>query len=183
MFRVSQFATAIAGIAFVASLYAADLKSGPQVGKSVTPFNPTHVTGPDAGKSSCLVWKNGGNPVVAIFAREIDDNLASLVKQIDKATTDNAAKKMGSFVIFLTDDKDTMEKKIKEFAEKNGIKKTVLAIDNPAGPDGYNIDKNASVTTLLYTGRKVTANHAFEKGKMDSKAIEKIIEDLPKILK
>ncbi len=90
---------------------------------------------------------------------------------------------MGSFVIFLTDDKDAMEKKVKEFAEKNGIKKTVLAIDNPAGPDGYNIDKKASVTTLLYVGRKVVVNHSFEKGKMDTKSVEKIVEDLPKIIK
>ncbi len=55
MVRASQFAIAIAGVALAATLYAADLKSGPDVGKGVTPFNPTHVTGPDAGKSSCLV--------------------------------------------------------------------------------------------------------------------------------
>jgi len=35
---------------------AADLKSGPQVGSSkITPFNPLHVNGPDAGNKVCLV--------------------------------------------------------------------------------------------------------------------------------
>ena len=51
-----------------------------------------------------------------IFAREIDGNLTSLVKEIDKATADNKSKKMGSFVVFLSDDKD-LEGKIKELAE------------------------------------------------------------------
>lgn len=36
---------------------AADLKSGPQVGPTnkITPFNPLHVNGPDAGNKVCLV--------------------------------------------------------------------------------------------------------------------------------
>ena len=32
-----------------------DLKSGPPVGKRPTPFNPLHVTGPDAGSKNCPV--------------------------------------------------------------------------------------------------------------------------------
>jgi len=31
------------------------LKSGPQVGDRVAPFNPLHVNGSDAGGKSCLV--------------------------------------------------------------------------------------------------------------------------------
>jgi hypothetical protein len=32
-----------------------DLKSGPQLGKRPTAFNPLHVTGPDAGTKNCPV--------------------------------------------------------------------------------------------------------------------------------
>jgi hypothetical protein len=31
------------------------LKSGPQVGKGVAPFNPLHVNGPTPGGKQCLV--------------------------------------------------------------------------------------------------------------------------------
>lgn len=31
------------------------IKSGPQVGDSVSPFHPNHVTGTYAGKSTCLI--------------------------------------------------------------------------------------------------------------------------------
>ena len=47
---------AAAGVLLFSGLAAAgDLKSGIPVGQSVKAFNPQHVTGPDAGKSSCLV--------------------------------------------------------------------------------------------------------------------------------
>jgi hypothetical protein len=40
----------------IGSAFAADdIKSGPQVGQGLTPFNPLHVNGPDTGKKVCLV--------------------------------------------------------------------------------------------------------------------------------
>ena len=34
---------------------AEEVKSGPQIGKRVTPFNPLHVTGSGKGGKACLV--------------------------------------------------------------------------------------------------------------------------------
>jgi hypothetical protein len=116
-----------------------------------------------------------------IFAREVSDSLASLVKKIDAATVENKSNKMGSFVVFLTDD-ESLESKIKALAEKEGLKKCILSMDNPAGPGGYNIAKEADVTVVLYNKRKVEANHAFKKGELNAKAIDKIMADVPKIL-
>jgi hypothetical protein len=107
--------------------------------------------------------------------------LTGLVKKVDEATQKNRKSEMGSFVIFL-DKSDEMEKKVKDFGDKQAIKETVLALDNPAGPKGYNISKEASVTVLLYTGRKVKAKFAFEKGKLTAADVEKVIKELPKIL-
>jgi hypothetical protein len=46
----------LAAALLVGSVLAEDaLKSGPQVGKGVRPFNPLHVNGPTAGKKLCLV--------------------------------------------------------------------------------------------------------------------------------
>jgi transcription elongation GreA/GreB family factor len=116
-----------------------------------------------------------------IFAREISDSLTSLVKQIDKATLDNASARMGSFVVFLNDD-DKLEKQLKALADKEDIKETVLTIDNPAGPSGYKIAKDAEVTVVLYTHRNVKSNHAYHKGELNDKAIADIVADIPKIL-
>jgi len=116
-----------------------------------------------------------------IFAREVSDSLTSLVKKIDAETAKNSKAKMGSFVVFLSDD-EKLPDRLKALASKEGIKKTVLAVDNPAGPQGYDVAKDADVTVVLYNKRKVESNHAYKKGELSSKAIDEIIADLPKIL-
>jgi hypothetical protein len=116
-----------------------------------------------------------------IFAREVTGPLTSLVKKVDEATAKNSDAKMGSFVVFLGET-DDLEKKLKEVADKEGLKKTVLSIDNPAGPKGYNVAKDADITVVLYNKRKIEANHAFKKGDLNDKAIEKILADIPKIV-
>src|SRR5712692_2944749 len=98
-----------------------------------------------------------------IFAREVSDNLTSLVKKIDAETAKNSKSKMGSFVVFMSED-EKLGDKLKTLAEKEGIKKCILTIDNPAGPEGYKVAKNADVTVVLYNNRTVVSNHAFKKG-------------------
>jgi len=117
-----------------------------------------------------------------IFAREISPTLTSLVKKIDAETEKNKSAKMGSFVVFLSNDEKGMEEKLKSLASKEGIKNTVLAIDNVAGPEGYNISKDADVTVVLYTKRNVKANHAFRKGELNDSAVSSIVKDVTKIL-
>ena len=116
-----------------------------------------------------------------IFAREVSDNLTSLVKKIDAETAKNKKAKMGSFVVFLSDD-EKLEAQLKALAEKEGIKNCILSIDNPAGPTGYQVAKDADVTVVLYNQRKVEANHAFKKGELNAKAIDTIVADVPKII-
>ena len=116
-----------------------------------------------------------------IFAREVSDSLTGLVKKIDTATAEHKSCRMGSFVVFCTDD-DKLEKQLKELAKKEELKKTILTIDNPQGPQQYKIAKEADVTVVLYEKQKVKANYAFKKGELNSAAVEKIMADVPKIL-
>ena len=87
-----------------------------------------------------------------------------------------------SFVIFMSDDEKMKDEAVK-LAEKEKIKTTVFAIDNVAGPKGYNISKDAEVTVLLYSGGTVKANHAYRKADFNAAAVEAIVKDLPTILK
>jgi len=107
--------------------------------------------------------------------------VTSLVKKIEACTVKNAKdKKMKSFAVFMSDD-ESMEKKLKEFAEKEKIEKCILTIDNPSGPDKYNIAKDADVTVLLYVNKTVKVNHSFKKGELNDAAIAKVLKDVPKI--
>jgi len=116
-----------------------------------------------------------------IFAREVSGPLTSLVKKIDDATAQHQSAKMGSFVVFLTDD-TALEKKLKELAEHEHIQQTVLTVDNPAGPQGYKIAKDADVTVVLYSKHNVKANYAFRKGELKQSDVEQIVADVSRIL-
>lgn len=104
-----------------------------------------------------------------------------MAKKIDSTTLANKSAKMGSYLILLSDD-DKLEGKIKEFAEKEKIQKTMLGIDNPAGPEGYDIAKDAEVTVVLYVKKKVVKTFAFKKGEMKEKDIDTIVDSVKEII-
>ena len=116
-----------------------------------------------------------------IFAREVNSTLTGLVKKIDEATAKNSSCHMASFVVFCSDD-ESLEKKLKEVADKEHLKKTILTIDNPSGPPRYKIAKDADVTVLLYVDKTIKSNYAFRKGELKDADVETILKDLSKIL-
>jgi hypothetical protein len=111
----------------------------------------------------------------------VSDQLTSLVKKIDEATAKNKDYKMGSFVVFLSDD-EKLKTQLKHLADKEKLTKTVLTIDTPAGPSAYDIAKDADITVVMYNNRKVKANHAFKKGEMKAADVNKVVGDISKIL-
>ena len=116
-----------------------------------------------------------------IFAREINDPLTGLVKKIDEATAKNADCKMGSFVVFCSDE-EGLDKKLKALSEKEHLKKIVLTVDNPSGPPAYKVAKDADVTVVLYNQRDVKANFAFKQGELNDAAIKKVVGAVSKIV-
>jgi hypothetical protein len=163
---------------------AGDLKSGPQAGEKVPgPFHPLNINGESAGKKACLYCKAGDSPVVAIFARNAQDPvLQKLITVVDEATAKNAKAELNSFVVFCSGD-EKIEAQLKDLAEKAKLKNLVLSIESATGPEKYSINKDADVTVLLYKDRVVTANHAFEKGKMTEKDVETIQSEINKLVK
>lgn len=171
-------------VVLVAGFGSADeaLKSGPQVGEQVPgPFHPLNVTGAKAGQKNCLYCQNGTSPVAMIFAREVSPGLAQLVKKIDEETVKNKRARMGSFVVFLSD-KEGLQSQLKSLSEKEGLKQIVLSIDNPAGPQKYNVSRNADVTVVLYSDHTVRSNFAYRAGQLNDQAIEQVVASIPKIL-
>ena len=121
--------------------------------------------------------------MVCVFARKIDGNLTSLVKQINEEVGKNGEKKLSAFVVFLTDDSDTLQPQIEKLAEKEKITNVPLTIGEiSAGPPAYKIDKDAEVTVMLWKGMKVSSNFAFKAGGLKKDDVTKIVKDIPKLL-
>lgn len=158
------------------------VKSGPQVGQEVPgPFHPLNVTGEAKGKKNCLYCANGQSPVAVVFAREATPQVAKLIKKLDDATLKNKGASMGSYAVFLNSD-EALQAQLEELAAKQGLRALILSIDNPAGPEGYKIARQADVTVLLYNDLTVRANHSFAKGQLNDAAIERIVADVSKIV-
>ena len=177
---------ALVALAFLmtGTLSAEALKSGPQVGDNLPgPFHPLNVCNVDQpdqnGKKACFVCQFGVSPVALVFTREINEPLTELCKKLDACA---AKHKDAKACVLLLTDEEGAERKLKSFAEKHGFKNVNFGVDNPSGPAKYDIAKDAAVTVVLYKGHKIVANHAFKKGELTVKSIEKIEGDMPKIV-
>ena len=179
------FVLAIAGIAAsIAVPSMAAVKSGLAEGASPAPFHVMDVTGPAKGEKLCYRCKYGSKPTVSIFAREINDELAQLIKKTDQFVGKNKEAKAAAFVVLLTDNPDTAETKLKALAKKHNIKNVPLTIfDGKAGPKSYNIAKDADVTVVMWNKSSVKANHSYKKGELNKDQMKKIAMSTEKLVK
>jgi hypothetical protein len=181
-FRIAASSFVVLALVVGCVVAAGKVESGPQPGEELAgPFHPLNITGEMAGQKQCLYCKNGTNPVAMVFARELTPSVATLIKKIDEVTVKNSKAKMGSFVVFLSDSED-LGKSLKDWAAKEKVDTCILSIDNPAGPKGYKVAKDADVTVVLYTDHKCKANFAFAKGEMKDSDVDQILASVPKIL-
>lgn len=174
-----------AALCLVASGFAVagELKSGLEEGAHPGAFNVKDVTGPEKGKSLCYRCKYGSKPTVTVFTRELNDEVAALVKGIDKVVAKNQDQKLSAFVVLLTDDPDAAEPKLEAFAKKQNIKNVPLTIyDGAAGPPTYKIAKDANLNVMMWVDSNVKVNHAFKKGEFNKKIAQKVVKDTGKIL-
>ncbi len=166
-----------------ANAMAEDIRSGPDVGSFVSPFDVKDCTGPAEGTTLCYRCRYGDRPVIGIFTRTLDDKLVSLLQQVDKSVAAHEDQKLASFVVLLTDDPAGGEKQLKSFAEKNGITNVPLTVfENTKGPEPYKIAADAEVTVSLWVLGTAKANHAFAKDKLDKAGVESVLKDTGKIL-
>jgi hypothetical protein len=163
------------------------LVSGPQAGSKMpdgfqpAPLNVTNAEMPNyAGKRSDYIEQFGADPVVLVFGRGITDPLTNLTKRLDGEVGRHKAARLRAVVVMLSDD-DKLERKLREFGERQGIKNVSLAITRDA-PKNYKLSQEADVTVVLYNRRKVEANHAFRKGELDIRAVERILADVSKLV-
>ena len=126
--------------------------------------------------------------MIAVFAREVTDDLASLVKQVDNVvgtSKKNPLAKKGdkvcAFVILMTKDADAAEAKLKKLAGDAKVKHVPLTVfEGVAGPPKYKIAKEAAVTVRGWSKAQVKFNHAFAKGQL-KKGAGKVVADIKKL--
>jgi hypothetical protein len=171
-------------------LAAEELKSGPQPGEKIPgAFHYLNVNGVHAGNPHCLVCEFGLRPVVLVFARETPPDkspLAVLLQKLDEAVDRYKNAELRGGMVVLNDDFTKGETR-KDLVRKVGasikdLKHVVVAVDGPAGPDNYKINKDAEVTIVLYNKHRVVNSFAFAKDKLTEKDVTAIMADVQKMI-
>ncbi len=177
----------VAGLASAAKT--AKVESGLKQGDKIEAFYVTKFAGNandgvEDGKTLCYRCKLGKQPVVAVFARSVNDNLAKLIGEVDKVVAKNQDKKLASFVNLVGDDNKQLKKDAQKLVKKSAAKH--IAVVAPAegrkGWDKLKLSDKADVTILIYKDGTIVANHAFAASKLDKAAIASVIADTDKIL-
>lgn len=159
MRNVLSLAAVVASLALLGADAPKGLKSGVQVGGKVGAFEVLDVTGPNKDKKICYVCQNGAKPVTIIFTREINKEVAALVKAVDAAQKDS--KKGAAFLVLLDKDAKAGAEKLKKLQAETGV--SIPLTVNDAGedsPKGYELAKDVKTTVLVYKEQKVVSNFA-----------------------
>jgi hypothetical protein len=120
-----------------------------------------------------------------IYARKLDDNLASLVKEFETLVDKNEDKKFAVLVAAIGGDVEELKTSAAEFASNHNISKAIVVVpsEQPDGPKKYGISADAATCVFLYTGKKVKAAHILPKDALKADRIATIVADADTILK
>ncbi|HEX3654499.1 MAG TPA: hypothetical protein VHY91_20295 [Pirellulales bacterium] len=181
-----------AGICAIAVLAAAttaragtEVKSGPQEGDKIGPFDVVKCAGAtddgvSVGDKLCYRCKYGAKPMVMVFTRKSDE-IAGLVKKLDKAVEKNSDKQLRAFVNIIGEDRKDAESCAKSLAKDNSVENVPIVVpeESTNGPDDYGINPDAVVTVIVAREGKVVASHGYT-SIPDSDDIKQIMHDVHK---
>jgi hypothetical protein len=175
----------VTGFALVLPAWAGEITSGP-TDQISGPFNVKAITGEhrkgDVKDELCYVCKYGSEArpaVVLIFTQKADENLASLVKEVDAVQKKN--KDLGTVVVGVGGVTDADFEKLQETHKLTTPLTISVAKDGPAA---YHLNKEAAVTVLVYkVGGKISKNFAFKDTKAAAAKAKDIAEAAIVVLK
>lgn len=152
-------ATSVAAVA-AASFAFYGLNSGLAVGERVTPYHPSHVSGPLAGTANCFPCTFQNRPQVQVWVNGDDHkNILAIAKTLEGAMKSN--KEFKALITFVTSDVAGTKAKVAEAVKMSGMKTVGMAVidKNDGAVKAYKINTDAGVknTVFVYKDWTVTA--------------------------
>lgn len=146
--------------AFAALAVAGSASSGLNVGETVTPFHPKHLSGPDKGTDTCPPCKYGNLPAVQVWVNHDSAENVGKIADVLAAEVGDSKANLKAFVINLTmcekceEKANTMAKTTKH----DNIAIAMLPVKDEAVKN-YKVNTDSSVknTVFVYRNRKVVA--------------------------
>ncbi|MFM9966256.1 MAG: hypothetical protein ACKV2Q_34195 [Planctomycetaceae bacterium] len=126
--------------------------------------------------------------MIAVFTRILSDDLASLVKQIDKLVVSTQDRDrdhaLCSYVVLITPNEDADKVRLKNWGHEHGISPEVPLVlwSGEEGPQGFGISPAAAVTVFLWKEAKVVRAYGYRERELDAKASELIVKEAKRLI-
>lgn len=154
-----------------------------EIGASVREFYVKDVTGPAAGMELCYRCRYANRPVVTIFTRDVNDELAALIKKMDEVVGENGDAGMAGFVVLMTDEPAEHEDSLKSLATEQDIRRVPLTVfDDRYGPRSYRLSRDADVTVMMWVEGELAVNQSFKREQLTEDAIAGLVRSTERIL-
>lgn len=137
-----------------------EIFSGPQPGERLVSFSFCAVLGELEGKEINLIEKAGGSPVVLVFMHKLTRPSAAVARAALNYASKFGEQGMVSGLIFLSDDKTATGAMIKRAAHALPQVPIGISTDGGEGPGAYGLNRKVTLTVLVGSNNKVTANFA-----------------------
>lgn len=165
--QVRQFL--IGACVVLASLTAAqaDLKSGPEADAEVSGFKVHAVTGEFADKDVDYLKERKDKTTIYLYvaADKWDRPVARYLKTLDKAISDSVegTADVEVVAIWLTEDVAKSKEYLPKAQQSVKFEHTALTVfpGKTQGPDGWGIDTEAHLTTVIVKGQKVVKSFGY----------------------
>ncbi len=185
-----------------------EVKSGPQAGEFLPgPFHYLNINGPFAGEMHSLDSEFGLRPTVVIFTHDPGDSqpLTILLQKLDADVAKYHDAELRCFCVFLNEkyhDEDLRRfvvfpgndaakeeenrreliGRLEKLSQDAALKNVILCAGPASGPKGYNINKEAEATVLLYKKLKVVENYALPKGRLNERYTNAILASVDQLV-
>jgi hypothetical protein len=180
-----KFLSIFAAVSILAlPVFASNPESGLKVGETVTPFNPTHVTGPLKGTNNCPPCTFGSRPQVQVWINgDETKNLVYIARMLEKEMKENEASELKAFVIVLTDTPEETAKLLAAVGERVGAKNVGLAYlsKKDAAVSNYKFNVSADVKNTVFVYRDKKVSEKFVNLKADEAGLAELAKSIDKI--
>lgn len=151
-------------VVLVPAVVPADVASGPAVGTAIAPLKVDVVTGEKAGKELDFAAERGTQPTVYVFvhAEHFDRPIGRYLKTLEEAVAKHNGK-AAVVAVWLTDQKDSTKTRLEAVQKSLQFQATTLTVHPSLTdlPDGWGLNTDAHLTTVVVADGKVTANFAY----------------------
>ncbi len=158
---------------------------GLPVGSHPQAFDVKDCTGPAMGKTLCYFCRYGGRPVVAIFTRQINDHVGTLVSEIESAVKKHREQRLAAFLVYVTKDTPAAEGALKDIARRFEITRTPLTIlkeSEDALQVKYGIPKETELMVMMWRGVRVHSNFPVRNASPEKKDVSRVVLGVEQLL-